>query len=200
MFPLPSCCRPVNLGTVSVMSEISDRYRKVAAGFTDRVEAVSADGWDRPSPCAGWSARDVVRHVGESSGRFLGRVDVRLPEIPSVDDDPVASWRAARDAVLAALEDPDVATLAYDSPMGQTTLERTIGMFGVGDVLVHTWDLARATGLDERLDPDEVRRLFEVMEPNDEMMRQGDAFGPRVPVGDDADDQTKLLAFTGRSV
>jgi len=65
-------------------------------------------------------------------------------------------------------------------------------------VLIHTWDLARAVGLDERLDQDEVRRLFESMEPNDELMRQGTAFGPRVEVPDDADEQTKLLAFTGR--
>ena len=29
----------------------------------------------------------------------------------------------------------------------------------VGDILVHTWDLARATGQDETLDPDEVQRI-----------------------------------------
>jgi hypothetical protein len=39
-----------------------------------------------------------------------------------------------------------------------------------------------------------------VMEPNDAAMRQGTAFGPRVPCADDADEQTKLLAFTGRHV
>ena len=80
------------------------------------------------------------------------------------------------------------------------TLEATVGMFGIGDVLVHTWDLARATGLDERLDADEVHRLLVVMEPNDAVMRQGTAFGPKVPCPDDADEQTKLLAFTGRHV
>ncbi len=84
--------------------------------------------------------------------------------------------------------------------MGTSTLERFIGLFGVGDVLVHTWDLARATGLDERLDPDEVHRLLAAMEPNDEMMRQGTAFGPKVAVGPDADEQTQLLAFSGRRV
>ena len=34
--------------------------------------------------------------------------------------------------------------------------------------------------------------------PNDEAMRQGDSFGPRIDVPDDADEQTKLIAFTGR--
>ena len=180
------------------MSEISDRFRRVADGFTTRAKAVPADGWDRPSPCEGWLARDVVAHVVGAAGMFLGRVGVELPATQSPDDDPIAAWEAARDAVQAALDDPTIASREYDSPMGITTLERTIGMFGIGDVLVHTWDLARATGLDEHLDPDEVHRLLEVMEPNDAMMRQGSAFGPKVDVPDDADEQTKLLAFSGR--
>ncbi len=180
------------------MSEVSDRYRKVAADFTARVTQVPEDRWDSPSPCEGWSARDVVRHMVETSSFFLGRAGVGLPPGPSVDDDPVAAWEAVRDAVQTALADPDVAGTQYDSPMGPSTFEQTVGMFGVGDVLVHTWDVARATDLDDRLDPDEVHRLLEVMEPNDEMMRQGTAFGPRVGVPDDADEQTKLIAFTGR--
>jgi uncharacterized protein (TIGR03086 family) len=63
---------------------------------------------------------------------------------------------------------------------------------------VHTWDVARATGLDETLDADEVHRMFSAMEPLDEVLRASGHFGPRVPVPDDADEQTKLIAFTGR--
>ncbi len=182
------------------MSEISDRYRRVAEAFTERATAVPAGGWDRPSPCEGWLARDIVAHIVDATRMFLGRADVELPEGPSAQDDPVGAWQAARDATLAALEDPEIAGRGFDTPMGPSTLEEMFGRFGVGDVLVHTWDLARATGLDERLDPEEVRRLMGVMEPNDEMMRQGTAFGPKVAVPDDADDQTRLLGFTGRQV
>ena len=82
--------------------------------------------------------------------------------------------------------------------MGRGSFEQMVGRFGTADLLVHTWDLARAVGLDEQLDPDEVRRAYAVMEPNDEMMRQGSAFGPRIEVPDDADEQTRLIAFTGR--
>jgi hypothetical protein len=56
----------------------------------------------------------------------------------------------------------------------------------------------RATGLDEALDADEVHRAMVAMEPNDELLRSGTAFGPRVEVSDDADEQTRLIAFTGR--
>ena len=71
-------------------------------------------------------------------------------------------------------------------------------MLATNDILVHTWDLARATGLDETLDPDEVHSLYEGMQPMDEALRQSGHYGPRVPVPDDADEQTKLIAFTGR--
>jgi hypothetical protein len=69
----------------------------------------------------------------------------------------------------------------------------------VGDILVHTWDLARATGLDESLDPAEVHGLLVGMEPIDEILRASGHYGTgRFPVPDDADEQTRLIAFTGR--
>lgn len=67
-----------------------------------------------------------------------------------------------------------------------------------GDVLIHSWDLARAAGLDEKLDPVEVHRMYEGVQPFDEILRSSGQFGPRVMVPDTADEQTKLLAFMGR--
>ena len=83
--------------------------------------------------------------------------------------------------------------------MGTFALEDAFAMFGMADVLVHTWDLARATGQDERLDADEVRRTLAAMSQVDEALLRGSGhFGPRVDVPEDADDVTKLVAFTGR--
>ncbi len=180
------------------MTATADRFRTAATGLTERIEAVPVDRWDNPAPCEGWVARDVVAHVCESISGFLGRFGVDAPAGPAVDDDPVGAWVAVRDAAVTALDDPELLARSIDTPMGTMTLEDMVGRFGIGDIIVHTWDLARATGLDEQLDPDEVRRLYETMEPNDEMMRQGTAFGPKVPVPDDADEQTRLIAFTGR--
>ena len=72
-------------------------------------------------------------------------------------------------------------------------------MIVVGDVVVHTWDLARATGQDESLDPEIVTEMLIGMQPMDEMLRQSGHYGPKVDVDDGADDQTKLIAFTGRT-
>jgi uncharacterized protein (TIGR03086 family) len=181
------------------MSEISDRYRNVAARFTETARSVPADAWDAPAPCEGWVARDVVRHLVEwVPGFFAGNADLELPAGPSVDDDPVAAWLALDRALQAALDDPEVAERTFEMRGSRYSVEEAIATFCLGDVLVHTWDIARASGLDEALDPDEVHRLFVGMEPVDELLRISGHYGARVPVPDDADEQTKLIAFTGR--
>ncbi|HMQ25825.1 MAG TPA: maleylpyruvate isomerase N-terminal domain-containing protein [Acidimicrobiales bacterium] len=61
------------------MSEIADRYRRLADAFTAKVAAVPDDGWDVPTPCEDWTARDLVGHVVEAADAqerllaFLGR-------------------------------------------------------------------------------------------------------------------------------
>lgn len=180
------------------MTEISDRFATVAGGLSDRVEHVAAAAWDGPSPCGEWSARDVLRHIVGNAAHFLALAGAPLPDDVSVDVDPARAWALARAGLQAALEDPRTATSELDGPAGRSTLEQAIAQFGIGDVLVHTWDLARATGGDETLDPEEVRRLLASMLPRDETMRQSGNFGPRVEVPEGADEQTGLLAFTGR--
>ena len=71
--------------------------------------------------------------------------------------------------------------------------------FVTGDVLVHTWDLAKATGQDTSIDTDFAAGMYEGMLPMDEMLRQSGHFAPAVEVADDADVVTKLIAFTGRT-
>jgi uncharacterized protein (TIGR03086 family) len=181
------------------MESIAERYRKVSGAFTRRVEQVPPDAWDNPAPCEGWVARDVIRHLVEwMPGLFFRSAGIDPPAIPSVDDDPVGAWLALDRALQAALDDPAVAATEFDSQAGRHTVEAAIDMFGTSDIVVHTWDLARATGLDETLDPDEVRRLLQGMEPMDAVLRQSGHFGPRVEVPPDADEQTRLIAFTGR--
>lgn len=181
------------------MSELADRYRKIAGEFTKRVEAVPDDAWARPAPCEGWVARDVVRHLVEWGPAMLfENWNIERPETPSVDEDPAGAWRAVNDAMQRALDDPAVATSERETQMGNNTLERVADMIWTNDVLVHTWDLARATGQDDTLDAAEVARMYEGMEPMDAAIRNSGHFGPRVEVADDADPQSKLLGFTGR--
>jgi uncharacterized protein (TIGR03086 family) len=183
------------------MSEGANRYRTIASAFTDRVQAVPEGAWDAPAPCDGWVARDVVRHLVEWVPEFFAQTEagVAFPAGPSVDDDPVGSWNAFDRALQAALDDPVVRSRQYEGRMGTTTFEQDVSMFVTPDVLVHTWDLARAAGLDERLDATAVHDLLAGMEAMDEaLLRDSGHYGARVPVPDDADEQTRLIAFTGR--
>jgi uncharacterized protein (TIGR03086 family) len=78
------------------------------------------------------------------------------------------------------------------------SVQDTVDMLVTPDVLIHTWDLARATGLDERLDKRIAAQTLTGMQPMDEALRASGHYGPRVEVPAEADIQTRLLAFTGR--
>jgi uncharacterized protein (TIGR03086 family) len=73
-----------------------------------------------------------------------------------------------------------------------------IDRFYTSDVFMHTWDLARATGQDDTLDPDLCAELLSGMQPMEDLIRGSGQFGPAVPVADDADPQTRLIGFIGR--
>ena len=188
------------------MTESSERFARVAEGFTSRVESVPADAWENAAPCEGWVARDVVRHLVEwlpGPGFLLGTFGVETGPIPSVDEDPAGAWAVVRDAIQRALDDPDVAGRVEEcGPPGRMSLAAAVDMTCTPDVLIHTWDLARATGLDERLDEAEVHRqvvAVESMPPEaDAGMRASGHFGPRVEVAASATEQDRLLAFMGR--
>lgn len=178
----------------------AEEHRIVAAGFTHRVRGVPPGGWDAPSPVEGWSARDVVRHLLDWLPGFVqSGSGIPLDDTPPVDEGPLAAWETRCDQVQALLEDPTRAQTTYHSrQMGDMPLGAAIDGFYTPDVFLHTWDLARATGQDERLDPDRCARILEGMEPFDELMRSSGQFGPKVEVPPDADVQTRLLGFTGR--
>jgi uncharacterized protein (TIGR03086 family) len=179
----------------------ADEHRRIAAGFTATVESIPAAAWDNPAPPEGWVARDVVRHLVDWFPAFLqGATGITLPAGPSVDDDPVGAWRTQTDAVQALLDDSALAGREHDFPhLGTMRLAQVIDMIYTADVFLHRWDLARATGQDETLDPDKCAEMLEGMLPMDDALRQSGHYGPRVDVPDDADVQTKLLAFIGRT-
>jgi len=178
-----------------------DEHRRIAADFSATVDGVAPEAWDRPAPPEGWLARDVVRHLVEWFPAFLqGATGIGLPAGPSVDDDPVGAWRTQTEAVQALLDDPASADREYDLPhIGRMPLGQAVAMIYTGDVFLHRWDLARATGQDETLDAGRCAEMLAGMVPMDEALRQSGHYGPKVEVPADADAQTKLLAFIGRT-
>jgi uncharacterized protein (TIGR03086 family) len=78
--------------------------------------------------------------------------------------------------------------------------ESLVGRLLCADTLVHTWDLARATHQEERLDASAVVEAMEFLSPIDDAIRRPGGFGPKIAPKPDADEQTKLLNFCGRRV
>jgi uncharacterized protein (TIGR03086 family) len=181
--------------------DTADEHRRIAGEFTKTVEGTAPAAWGNPAPPEGWVARDVVRHLVEWFPGFLqGATGITLVAGPSVDADPVGAWRAQTEAVQALLDDPAVAERQYEfAHIGPMPLGRAIDMIYTSDVFLHRWDLARATGQDETLHPDKCAEMLDAMLPMDDVLRQSGHYGPRVDVPDDADIQTKLLAFIGRT-
>ena len=180
------------------MSEHDERYRRVAEGFSARVDGIADDQWDAPTPCPLWTVRDLVGHVVSVHRAILSGVDVAPPPPPADDDDLAAAWHRATDAVVGALADPARAAAPVTGRFAPMPFEQLVGMLGCFDTIVHTWDLARATAQGERLDGDAVTFSFEALRPNDEAIRGEGSYGPKLEPPAGADEQTRFLYFLGR--
>lgn len=188
------------------MNEIADRYRRHADAFEAKVAAVRSDQWANPSPCEKWDARDVVDHIVAMHGYMLRPIGRSLP--PG-EGDPLTDFRAARAVVEEVLADPELAGQEVDTPTGRMTMADQIDRVVSDDLVLHGWDLARATGQDEAMDPVDVERLWastsaippELMEKYrtpDAFGPGVEVFGPEVAVPDDAPLQDRLLGLIGR--
>jgi uncharacterized protein (TIGR03086 family) len=178
----------------------AEEFREIGGRFGDLVAGVRPEQWDGPSPVAEWTTRDVVRHLVEWFPPFLaGGAGVELPVGPSVDEDPAGAWGNLQDAVQALLDDPASAGRVLSNPhIGEIPLPQAVSQFFTADVFMHSWDLARASGQNDDLDPARCVEMLAGMEPIEKLMRDSGQYGPRVPVAVDSDAQTKLLGFIGR--
>ena len=141
----------------------------------------------------------MVRHLVEWFPGFLeGGTGIRLAAGPSVDDDPVGAWRTTPTPCRRSSTTRHTRAGVHHPHTGEMPLDVAVDRFYTTDVFMHTWDLARATGQDDTLDPTLCAELFEGMQPIDELLRSSGQYGPRVPVADDAPAQDRLLGFIGR--
>jgi uncharacterized protein (TIGR03086 family) len=172
-------------------------------GFEAVLAGVAPGRWDAPSPCQGWCAADVAGHVigdlraVEAYATGRQEADGAADPRSAAGDDPVAAWRAARADMMGVL---DLAALARPVPLpwgGQTPLGEFLERY-LAEILVHTWDLAQATGQAAGLDPALVSDALEPARQFAPVLRASDMIGPERAVVEEADDLTRLLAIFGR--
>ncbi len=172
--------------------------------FDARVAQISDAHWDEATPDPEWCVRDLVSHVvaedlwavplfagstiGEVGGRFDGDV---------LGADPKRSWAEASGPAVSAADDPGAMQRTVHLSFGDFPgHEYAMQLFA--DHLIHAWDLARAIGADERLDPELVEACATWFAGMEDGYRGAGAIGDRPPVPDGADAQTRLLAMFGR--
>jgi uncharacterized protein (TIGR03086 family) len=185
---------------MSTLSDLSPaaEHRYVAGRFLEIARSASPGDWDSPSPVPGWTARDVVGHLIEWFPPFLSAgAGVDLPEVAKVTDDPVAAWVARTADIQELIENPGDRVLR-NPHIGEVPLAAAIDQFYTADVFMHTWDLARALGVEPGLDPARCETVLAGSAPYEEAMRSSGQYGPRVPVPDDASAQDRLVGFIGR--
>ena len=174
--------------------------------FAARLRAVQPDQWDAPTPCDGWAVRDLVSHVlgGNQmavimlAGASQEETTALLAGLP-LGDDPVATFVDGAAAQVQAFRDaPDPDRLVHH-PIGDVPVAQVLE-FRIGDLTIHTWDLARAIGADEDLPDDLVTRAYAGFEPMAPIIGAVGVFGegPSGTVDDAAPLQTRLLDLVGR--
>jgi uncharacterized protein (TIGR03086 family) len=172
----------------------AERSLEVLSRAIDQTEGVlsqvTRDQLADPTPCSDWDLSTLVAHVVADSRNFVAMAQGDEPDWsakPSLPDDWTAAFRAGADELLSVWREA-----------GDGASEQSIDL-QTAEFAVHTWDVVRSLGLPIELDAEVARRGFELMSGALTAENRGDAFGPPVPVGDDAPIYDRLAAFAGRS-
>lgn len=186
------------------MSDLLDLQVQAINEFGRRVDAVRDDQWDRPTPCTDWNVRALVNHLVYEDlwaphlarGETIEQVGDRY-EGDQLGRDPRAAWGNASAGALAAFREPGVLDRSVHLSYGDEPAPGYLAQL-ITDHVIHSWDLARGIGADDEIDADLADWTWSAIQPHEQEVRQSGLFGERLGVDDDADVQTKLLAFVGR--
>jgi len=175
-----------------------DLYRSATRQTIEIAQGVAPDQLRMPTPCSEWDVQALLDHLVGGTEYLLAAMDGRDPAPRS--DTTAADYRAGVGAVLEGLAQPANLERTCMSPLG---FEWPVGQAVAGtfmDVLIHTWDLAQATGQDTALDPLLVDACIALFLPEmPERGRQAGIIGPAVDVAPDASPQAHLLGAMGRT-
>jgi uncharacterized protein (TIGR03086 family) len=185
-------------------TDVRELHRRATEGFGHRVTTVRPEQWHLPTPCAGWDVRALVSHVVSGNrwtpellaGHTISDVGDRL-EGDLLGDDPVGAWTDSAAVAVAAARNSDLAEPVHLSFGPEPAAEYLTQVFA--DLLIHTWDLARAVGADDTLEPDLVAACAGWFAGVADLCRQAGVVGARRVVPATADPQTRLLAEFGRA-
>ena len=173
-------------------------YEGAVRSARDAVAGTKESQLQDPTPCADWNVQALVDRMVGGSKFFNALLTGAQPAQQEPGSGNRAEFEAVTETMLQATRDP--ANIQRQITLGANNMAG--GEFlpiAFLDTLIHTWDLAKATGQNTDLDPKLVEACYAMFAPRMDGLRQsGGEFGPAVPVPDSASTQVRLLGVTGR--
>jgi len=126
-----------------------DRAFRAAAAIVDDIPP---DRRHAPSPCADWTATDVVEHVITGNLTVARALGPELADPPEADESLAARFRSSAEALVAVLARPDALAGTVAIPFGTVPVPVAVQLRTI-EALVHAWDVAVATGQDPAVLP-----------------------------------------------
>jgi uncharacterized protein (TIGR03086 family) len=183
--------------------EAIEQLHTVTPTLVGLANGIRADQLDNPTPCARWAVRDLVGHVagGLTSCATAFRDGTPVDVTPRPDllgDDPGVAVAAVVDDLNAAIRGPGAMERALTLPFGEIPAPVFL-RFLAFDLMMHSWDLATATGQHYAPPEDLISEADafarDAVAPE---MRDGDTFAGEVQAPADASSLERLVAFSGR--
>jgi uncharacterized protein (TIGR03086 family) len=183
-----------------------DVLARARAGFAATLNEVAPGQWDAPSGVGDWTVRQLADHVigGDRMSTVIlggGTRSEGLAQFArsAADVDPVEAFAGASGDMAAAFAEPGALDRTVAHPAMEMPGRQLLG-FRIGEYGLHGWDVARAIGADDAIDPDVVQSLWELMEPLAPFLAATGMFGegPSGSVPADAPMQLRVLDLSGR--
>jgi uncharacterized protein (TIGR03086 family) len=186
------------------MPDATSSLEQPVQAFEQLIAALRADQWAAPTPCTEWNVRNLVNHVVRGNRLFAAalRGEPPPPAEPAdvLGDDPVAAYRAASNEMQEAFRQPGALDRVVNVPFGSVPGGVALHLRNT-ELLVHGWDLARATGQAANFPEAAAQQELEFSRRALSQIPPGRTpFGPPQPVADDAPAIDQLAGLLGRQV
>ena len=173
------------------------------------VAAVPEELLGAPTPCPAYCVGDLLDHIAGLGTAFsaAARKDAGADSEPAPPGDRSRlsdDWRSDIAAGLSQLTDAWRSPAAWSgvTRVGGVVLPGEVcGLVGLNELVVHAWDLGRATGQPVNAEPEVIRALLPMLDqfsPPIDAPRGDGPFGPRFPVSSGAPLLDQLVGLAGR--
>ena len=182
---------------MDVVSALEQSYDQTAT----LVGRLTPAEFEAPSPCAGWDVRATLNHMLGATWMFTlvnqgHAADEDAGDV--IGDDATLAVTAAAKENLASWRQPGAFEGDRSYVFGTFPATGAV-MLNLGEVVVHNWDVARATGRELAINPAVGQMIYDwaVSIPLDDFRDHG-AFGPEVAVTASAPIVDRLVGLLGR--